>query len=130
MSPKTTSKEKIVGKAIAEVLPENGKPWYREKHLLLLNMLLIVPLLSSAASGFDGSLMNGLQSMEEWRFQFNDPKGTMLGLVNAAQNIGALIGPFISVIISDKFGRKWAMFTGLFFIIVATIIQASGHVIG
>ncbi|KAL6020739.1 hypothetical protein ACI3LY_004159 [Candidozyma auris] len=130
MSPKTTSKENIVGKAIAEALPDNGKPWYRQKHLLLLNMFLIVPLLSSAASGFDGSLMNGLQSMEEWRSQFNNPKGTMLGLVNAAQNIGALIGPFISGFISDRFGRKWAIFTGVFFIIVATIVQASGHSFG
>lgn len=31
--------------------------------------------------------MNGLQSLEEWRTYFGYPQGTMLGFVNAAQNL-------------------------------------------
>lgn len=125
----TKNIEDIVGKPIAEVLPQHGKPWYFVKHLFLLNILMIVPLLSSATTGFDGSLMNGLQSMQEWRDQFNSPKGAMLGFVNAAQSIGGAIGlPFCGWL-SDYLGRKWTLFIGLFFIVVATIIQATGHVL-
>ena len=44
----------IVGEALARVLPSYGKPWYKVPHLLKLNMILIVPLLSSATAGYDG----------------------------------------------------------------------------
>ena len=59
--------EAIVGKALAEVLPQTNKYWFQESHLLRLNLLLLVPLLSSAVAGYDGSLMNGLQSIQQWR---------------------------------------------------------------
>ena len=45
----------IVGGALAKVLPSNdGKPWYRVPHLLKLNLILLVPLLSSSVAGYDG----------------------------------------------------------------------------
>ena len=44
----------IVGEALARVLPSYDKPWYRVPHLLKLNMILLVPLLSSAVAGYDG----------------------------------------------------------------------------
>lgn len=46
----------IVGEALAKVLPNYEKPWYRVPHLLQLNLILIVPLLSSAVAGYDGML--------------------------------------------------------------------------
>lgn len=51
----------IVGDALAKVLPKQDKAWFRVPHLLKLNLILIVPLLSSAVAGYDGSMMNGLQ---------------------------------------------------------------------
>lgn len=44
----------IVGEALARVLPSYGKSWYRVPHLLKLNLVLLVPLLSSAVAGYDG----------------------------------------------------------------------------
>ena len=44
----------IVGEAIAAVLPKYDRPWFRVPHLLKLNLILIVPLLSSAVAGYDG----------------------------------------------------------------------------
>jgi len=44
----------IVGAALARVLPSYGKPWYKVPHLLKLNLVLLVPLLSSAVAGYDG----------------------------------------------------------------------------
>ncbi|KAL6018711.1 hypothetical protein ACNR9Z_001643 [Candidozyma auris] len=122
---KSTPVKNIVGEKIASVLPDYGKPWFKVGHLLQLNLLLIVPLLSSAAGGYDGSLMNGLQSMTEWREEFGNPQGTMLGFVNAAMCFGALIALPISGWFPDLIGRKKTLLLGIFGIIVATIIQAT-----
>lgn len=45
---------KIVGMALAEVLPQTEKYWFQQPHLLQLNLLLLIPLLSSSVSGYDG----------------------------------------------------------------------------
>lgn len=47
----------IVGKSLAEVLPKTDKWWFQQSHLLRLNLLLLIPLLSSSVAGYDGSLM-------------------------------------------------------------------------
>lgn len=44
----------IVGEALAKVLPSYNKSWYKVPHLLQLNLVLLVPLLSSAVAGYDG----------------------------------------------------------------------------
>jgi hypothetical protein len=59
--------EDIVGAALAEVLPVTDKWWFQQSHLLRLNLILLVPLLSSSVAGYDGSLMNGLQSLPQVR---------------------------------------------------------------
>jgi hypothetical protein len=59
--------EDIVGAALAEVLPVTDKWWFQQLHLLRLNLILLVPLLSSSVAGYDGSLMNGLQSLPQVR---------------------------------------------------------------
>lgn len=45
----------IVGEALASVLPQYNKIWFRVPHLLQLNLILIIPLLSSAVAGYDGT---------------------------------------------------------------------------
>jgi hypothetical protein len=55
--PELNAKErnaKIVGVALAEVIPQSDISWFRQPHLLRLNLLLLVPLLSSSVSGYDG----------------------------------------------------------------------------
>jgi hypothetical protein len=44
----------IVGSAIAEVLPQTNKYWFQIPHLRKLNLILLIPLLSSAVAGYDG----------------------------------------------------------------------------
>ncbi|KAG8672723.1 hypothetical protein FPOAC2_06126 [Fusarium poae] len=56
-----------VGTDLAAVLPDDQRPWWRVPHLLKLNLLLLVPLVSSGDIGYDGSMMNGLQTLPQWR---------------------------------------------------------------
>lgn len=44
----------IVGAALASVLPQYNKIWLRVPHLVQLNLILLIPLLSSAVAGYDG----------------------------------------------------------------------------
>lgn len=47
----------IVGVALAEVLPQTNKYWFQIPHLRRLNLILLIPLLSSAVAGYDGNLL-------------------------------------------------------------------------
>lgn len=47
----------IVGEALASVLPQYDRSWFRVPHLLKLNAILLVPLLSSAVAGYDGEIL-------------------------------------------------------------------------
>lgn len=44
----------IVGAALNEVLPQTNKYWFQQPHLLKLNLILLVPMLSSSVFGYDG----------------------------------------------------------------------------
>ena len=71
-----------------------------------------------------GSLMNGLQSLHQWREYFDHPSGSILGLVNAAQSIGSVLALPIVGTLSDKFGRKPVLLAGIILICIAAGIQA------
>jgi hypothetical protein len=36
-------------------------------------------------NGYDGSMMNGLQTLDLWQAYFHEPKGSLLGIFNAIQ---------------------------------------------
>lgn len=44
----------IAGDVIQQVLPVTDKYWFQYPHLLQLNLILLVPLLSSSTAGYDG----------------------------------------------------------------------------
>jgi hypothetical protein len=46
----------IAGDAIQEVLPVLKGYWFQTKHLLQLNLILLVPLLSSSVAGYDSTV--------------------------------------------------------------------------
>ncbi|OAG37128.1 hypothetical protein AYO21_08663 [Fonsecaea monophora] len=117
--------EKIVGHLLAEVMPEDRGRWWTIPHLKRLNGLIFILLLSATTAGFDGSMMNGLQSLPVWRNYFGKPVGVHLGLINAIYPIGAVVSLPITSILSDKFGRKFPIYFGLIGILVASALQAA-----
>jgi MFS family permease len=64
------------------------------------------------SNGYDGSMMNGLQTLENWREYFDNPTGGTLGLFNAIQNIGTVVALPIAPYLNDKLGRRWTLFIG------------------
>jgi hypothetical protein len=46
-----------------ELLAGRNTSYWANRGILTLNMMLLLPQLSSYATGYDGSMMNGLQSV-------------------------------------------------------------------
>lgn len=54
--------------------------WLSNKGILKLNAILCLSLISSYATGYDGSMMNGLQSLDTWKAFFNNPDANDLAM--------------------------------------------------
>lgn len=54
--------------------------WLSNPGIVKLNCVLALSLVSSYATGYDGSMMNGLQSLDTWQDSFNHPGAQELGL--------------------------------------------------
>ncbi|EMD33795.1 hypothetical protein CERSUDRAFT_87123 [Gelatoporia subvermispora B] len=111
-------------------LVDSSKPWWMNRRLLALNGWILLLLITSTTNGYDGSMMNGLQSLPQWESAFNHPTGGMLGLLNAIQNIGCLAAYPFSPYMSDGLGRRTAVAFGAFIMCAATILQTASHSVG
>ncbi|KAH7107183.1 hexose transporter [Auriculariales sp. MPI-PUGE-AT-0066] len=100
--------------------------WWGNRQLLTLNMLLILPLLTSYANGFDGSV-HGLQSVDNWQDYFGRPRGGRLGLFNAIQNIGGLCGVLFAPYVADYLGRRKAIFIGAILLCAGVALQTASQ---
>ena len=119
MSGSNAQNAHAVGAELAAVLPNNGIAWYRKSHLVRLFLVFF-----SAATGYDGSLMNGLQTLEQWKFFMGLPKGAWLGFINAASLLGACtVYPLITWICAH-YGRKMGIAFGYFWLLLGAGIQA------
>ncbi|KAI9461627.1 general substrate transporter [Lactarius psammicola] len=99
--------------------------WKFLKGVLVLNLYLLIPLLTSCVNGYDSSLVNGLQLLKTWRAQFGFPRGEILGIVTATQMIGGLMGLPFAPRCSDRFGRRVTLFAGALLMLAGVALQAA-----
>ena len=52
--------------------------WYKNGRLITLNAWILLLLITSSTNGYDGSMMNGLQTLKQWNSAFNYPTGGMV----------------------------------------------------
>jgi hypothetical protein len=118
-----SSNAQSVGAELAAVLPNDSIPWYRKPHLLQLNFSILSIVFFSAANGYDGSMMNGLQSLDQWQTFMNYPTGAWLGFINAAPSLGAFFVYSIAAWIYSHYWRKWGIALGYFWLLLGVGIQ-------
>lgn len=87
---------------VRNLLRLDTTPWYRKKNLRRLYLCLVPAVLGvEMTSGYDGSILNGLQAVDAWNNYFNNPTGAILGVITAAFSIGAVIAlpvvPFVGI---------------------------------
>lgn len=89
-------------------------------------------ILTSATNGYDGSMVNGLQSLDIWQdcksipltleqhagqdltqfLDFNHPTGSTLGLFNCIMAVGSLAALPVTPYIADGWGRRAGIMIG------------------
>lgn len=104
--------------------------WWKDRNLRTLYIYVVVLILTNTANGFDGSMMNGLQTLVYWREYFDNPKGSILGLFNASMSLGSLIGLFFVPYLVDRFGRKSGVVTGCLIMLLAVGLQSGAQNFG
>lgn len=61
------------GLVLADVITPLEKWWFQYPHLLKLNLTLLSAFLAQFTCGFDGSMINGMQSLPTWQAAFGNP---------------------------------------------------------
>ncbi|KAB8273864.1 general substrate transporter [Aspergillus minisclerotigenes] len=110
---------------LAAVLPTEGPAWYRQGHLLRLNSIILALVMFSSANGYDGSLMNGLQALDQWNNFLDYPTGVRLGWLNAIYWLGCGVGYPTAAWLANRFGRKPGVYVGYLFLGLGCALQTA-----
>ncbi|OGE54489.1 hypothetical protein PENARI_c006G02051 [Penicillium arizonense] len=116
---------------VIRLLEADTVPWYRKPNLRFLYFCLVPAALGvEMTTGYDGSVLNGLQAVASWQSYFNTPSGALLGVLNASYNLGGLITLPIVPFFNDKFGRKHSITFGSVILIIGVILQSASQNVG
>jgi sugar porter (SP) family MFS transporter len=118
-----TQPDAIVSREEFQRMLQDLPPWYKDAKRLKLYLLLIAPLLTSTATGFDISMSNGFQSVEYFMENFGHPSGSTLGFYGASMSIGGLVGAVLGSKMSDWFGRRVMVVVGAAIIFGSAFMQ-------
>lgn len=109
---------------VKRLLAEDTTPWYKKPNLLKLYLLLVPAALGvEMTTGYDGSVLNGLQAVDLWNEHFGNPHGAILGVATSSLAIGTAIGVLFMPYINDRFGRKICVILGSIVVAVGVVIQ-------
>jgi MFS family permease len=104
--------------------------WHKDPGLRKLYLVSIFGLMvASATTGYDGSLLNTVQSMSYWENYYDNigtdkSKSNLLGLLTNMFTIGSIVSMFIVPPVTDRFGRKPPIIAGCVLMIIGGIVSA------
>ncbi|EEU33934.1 uncharacterized protein NECHADRAFT_89031 [Fusarium vanettenii 77-13-4] len=105
-------------------LAGEAPPWYHSAARRRLYFLLFpAAVVSYATSGYDGSMMNSLQTVSYWDDFFDNPRGSQLGLMSSIMSLGSICSTPIAPYVADRFGRRWGITVGSIIMIIGAILQ-------
>ncbi|CDO77212.1 hypothetical protein BN946_scf184747.g25 [Trametes cinnabarina] len=114
---------------ITRYVQEDKVPWYKKRNLRMLYVLMFPTCIGiEMTSGFDSSMMNGLQAVPTWDSSvFGHPRSTILGLLSALYSLGSMCSlPFVPVV-TDRFGRRKAIIFGSIIMIIGAALQTASQ---
>jgi MFS family permease len=101
--------------------------WVPESTKTLAILLMICSMVQSTTHGYDGSMLNGLNILPSYTDYFHLTPATK-GLNTASVFIGKFISFFTAGILTDRLGRRPAIFWSSIIIMVGNVLQtASQH---
>ncbi|KAL4875294.1 general substrate transporter [Aspergillus karnatakaensis] len=104
-------------------LVKEAAPWYRNPGTLRLYLLLLSAMVTSSAWGFDLSMTNSLQSVDQFMDRFGNPSGAELGFYGASASVGGMVATILAGPLVDRLGRRAPLFGGAAVVIGMAIMQ-------
>ncbi|KAF2149855.1 hexose transporter protein [Myriangium duriaei CBS 260.36] len=98
--------------------------WYKDPSLRRNYIILMFVVLTSATNGYDGSMVNGLQSLDVWQNYFHHPSGSLLGLFSCIMSVGSLAALPITPYIADGLGRRMGILIGCIIMLLGVVLQS------
>lgn len=77
-------------------------------------------------TGYDGSLINGLQSMSQWQDYFHHPSPSIMGLLTASMAMGSMLAIPIVPYCADLLGRRMGVVIGCSIMLVGIALLSMG----
>lgn len=115
------------GMMLRDVIPKREKFWWHYPALRTLNLLLLGALAANVTNGYDGSMLNGLQIIPDWKKYFDKPTGVRLGLISNGTRIGQVGALLATAPLLTKFGRRIPIILGHTILIVGIILQTAAQ---
>ncbi|KAJ5648462.1 hypothetical protein N7490_004834 [Penicillium lividum] len=117
---------KLISDVETKALPkDDDRSWLRDPGLRKLNLGIAFMFASSAGTGYNGSLMNGLLVLPEFFTIIGGLDPNILGLLIAATSLGAFISFVPASYCADILGRKTCVGLASALVIVASLVQAA-----
>ncbi|KAF6757384.1 general substrate transporter [Ephemerocybe angulata] len=93
-----------------------------------LYLITLVVCCCSGDSGFDGTVMGGINSMHQYQQYFGMKEvGAKTSIVFGIFTVGSLCGMIPASYFPDKFGRRFSMFFGNAVLVIGAIITANAR---
>ncbi|KAH9939329.1 general substrate transporter [Epithele typhae] len=106
---------------------DNSKldPWSRRA--VALYFICMVGFMNAVSSGFDGSLMGGINAMDQYLNYFHyTSTGSATGIIFLIYVVGQFAGAFFAGPAADRFGRRGGMAVGCTIILIgASVVTAA-----
>ncbi|KIY73154.1 general substrate transporter [Cylindrobasidium torrendii FP15055 ss-10] len=107
----------------------------RSARAFKLYFIVMVGFMNAVSSGFDGSLLSGINDMAQYQDYFHmTTTGKATGIVFMIYTVGNCAGSIAAGPLTDRFGRRGGMFIGAGFILlgaaIVTAAQNSGYFLG
>ncbi|KAE8150902.1 general substrate transporter [Aspergillus avenaceus] len=98
--------------------------WWKNPGMRKTYICLGFVVLTAATNGYDGSMMNGLQTLEPWQEYFNHPGGSLLGILSAIMSLGSLAALPVVPYTADYLGRRMGILIGCVIMILGVVLQS------
>ncbi|KAF2019055.1 general substrate transporter [Aaosphaeria arxii CBS 175.79] len=87
--------------------------------------LACVATMGGMLFGFDISSMSAIIGTNQYRNYFDNPNGLIQGVIGSSLAAGSVVGSIISGFVSDKFGRRKALFFACLWWLLGTSLQVA-----